>query len=396
MVKSVLSNKITKVAIIGFFIMLFGSFYSFNRLIEYADSQLASSYSIVEKPIPVVEAAMGIRLDSQMIRIKVLEVLNTHKFENIKDLMIKIDVLNARIDDQVDVLERQYLGSPKDVTKFKETLLEWREKRHSVVEAFMKKEWDKAYQIAQRDGYAVEEFSLMTKDLNQIIDVSKAKVEEYGQIAKKNNEEFRKNCYMFLSSLIIIGTMLTILIIFPIVVQENLLRQEASIDFLTGVPNRRELERQFKIIEMTYPENSHIGVVAIDLDHFKKVNDTYGHAAGDYVLKTFCDIVKPIIRSNDVFARIGGEEFLVVLTNVNKEVVYNVANKIKNATSSYKFTYDNKVIPITISLGLDYSELSKTSLPRKIKNADTALYASKSAGRNCITFGDYIDKEINS
>jgi diguanylate cyclase (GGDEF)-like protein len=154
------------------------------------------------------------------------------------------------------------------------------------------------------------------------------------------------------------------------------------IDSLTQIYNRH------KFLELADIElNRHIrygcplSFILLDLDNFKKVNDIYGHSEGDRVLKELSDLISRNLRKSDVFARWGGEEFIVMLPNANASESYVVAEKIRALVEKHNF---GKVENITISLGI--SELTDChSLVGTITQADQALYQSKMKGRNRVT-----------
>ena len=123
-----------------------------------------------------------------------------------------------------------------------------------------------------------------------------------------------------------------------------------------------------------------------DLDHFKKVNDTYDHLGGDFVLKELCRLVKDdMIRKEDFFARFGGEEFCLLLFGGDLQKGIEVAERIRQAVESHNFDYQNQRIPVTISLGVAALELNMDSWEDLFALADRALYQSKNGGRNRVT-----------
>ncbi|MBC7466875.1 MAG: GGDEF domain-containing protein [Bdellovibrio sp.] len=128
-----------------------------------------------------------------------------------------------------------------------------------------------------------------------------------------------------------------------------------------------------------------MSVVTFDIDHFKKVNDTYGHPGGDYVLKELGQIMQSkLVRSNDYFARYGGEEFVLILQSTPIRTAMEVAERIRQTIQSHVFTFEGKTIPVTISIGV--SERSPTDTWDQVYNkADKALYQSKQNGRNKVT-----------
>ena len=167
----------------------------------------------------------------------------------------------------------------------------------------------------------------------------------------------------------------------------------ASTDMLTGIRSRRNF---FDIAEQyiltAKRENKPLAFVMLDIDFFKKVNDTYGHMCGDEVLKNLTKIVSANLRKSDIFGRIGGEEFAIMLNNVDKNGALNVAQKIRKEISNNILELKGIKINITASLGLAMLEHEDT-LDSLYNRADKALYTSKQNGRNRVTeFSDVMCK----
>jgi diguanylate cyclase (GGDEF)-like protein len=158
----------------------------------------------------------------------------------------------------------------------------------------------------------------------------------------------------------------------------------AHTDALTKIYNKgylqEALEAEFKRAKALHTDFS---ILFFDLDHFKKVNDTYGHDAGDFVLKEFTSLVRGnFIRPKDVFARYGGEEFVVLLANTNATAAMELAEKIRAAIESHAFIYEGKRLPITTSMGVAELRSDIESAQTLLKSADKALYSAKQTGRN--------------
>jgi diguanylate cyclase (GGDEF)-like protein len=122
-----------------------------------------------------------------------------------------------------------------------------------------------------------------------------------------------------------------------------------------------------------------------DLDHFKKVNDTYGHLAGDFILVEVSKIIKGQLRDSDIFGRIGGEEFMILLAHTKKDDSLKVTNKLLKLISNYQFIYNDQIIPITISIGIT-SVLNDDTYLSIVNRVDKALYKAKQNGRNKIEY----------
>ncbi|MCT7432793.1 diguanylate cyclase [Aliarcobacter cryaerophilus] len=155
----------------------------------------------------------------------------------------------------------------------------------------------------------------------------------------------------------------------------------ASIDDLTKIYNRYYFFNIFnQQLEKLKSDKTIFSLIMFDLDHFKNVNDTYGHDVGDYVLNETCRVVEKDLRENDTFARIGGEEFLILLPNTNIEDAFYIAQRIRQNIEQHKF----KDIPkLTISLGV--AEANEPILSTELlKKVDLALYKAKKEGRNKI------------
>jgi two-component system cell cycle response regulator len=162
----------------------------------------------------------------------------------------------------------------------------------------------------------------------------------------------------------------------------------AGVDALTGLHNRRYFETHFAdLLKRTAEKGRPLSLLTLDIDHFKSVNDTWGHDAGDAVLSGFAARVKRVVRTMDLVCRLGGEEFVVVMPDTPGEVAMKVAERLRASVESEVFPLDSagsRSIHVTVSIGL--AERGRTTNPDDLfKAADEALYASKRSGRNRVT-----------
>ncbi|APX94755.1 PAS domain S-box protein [Halomonas sp. 1513] len=169
---------------------------------------------------------------------------------------------------------------------------------------------------------------------------------------------------------------------------ETRLERQALTDPLTGLGNRRALEDQAAMeIARAKRSGAPLSLVAIDLDHFKRINDTYGHDVGDLVLQAFATLARQVLRDGDVLCRMGGEEFAVLLPDTNREQALQVAERLREAVATTPVKIDQDatgdgVLAYTTSLGVTLVSAGESSLKPAIKRADQGLYAAKEAGRN--------------
>ncbi len=167
----------------------------------------------------------------------------------------------------------------------------------------------------------------------------------------------------------------------------------ANTDALTSLPNRRFIDSVFMDAAKNDP-NSHfpMTIVAMDIDHFKRVNDTYGHDTGDMVLKHMARLFRKNVRELDVVARIGGEEFLIIFPRTNKTLGLRIAEKIRRIVEDNPYKENEFAIDLSISLGC--TEVNKyVFIEEAVKQADEYLYTAKARGRNTIEYGQTTSKE---
>jgi diguanylate cyclase (GGDEF)-like protein len=160
------------------------------------------------------------------------------------------------------------------------------------------------------------------------------------------------------------------------------LENAAYIDGLTGIYNRKHfIELAYVDVERAQRLDQTIYTAMLDIDFFKKVNDTYGHAAGDMVLKAIAGIIQQTIRAYDLLCRYGGEEFALLILDINASEAFSLMERIRENIESTIINYEGVNIKITCSIGL--AEFLRTdTLESSINKSDEALYAAKKSGRN--------------
>jgi diguanylate cyclase (GGDEF)-like protein len=171
------------------------------------------------------------------------------------------------------------------------------------------------------------------------------------------------------------------LVISKMITQIKQLSQE---DPLTKIFNRRHLNTVAEEeINKVRKNNSALSVVLLDIDHFKKVNDVYGHAAGDAALVTCVEIIKKSIRSTDYIGRLGGEEFCILLPNTTLEDAKILSERIRENIASHNVIWEGHTIPITASFGVTaFSSSIQNEWSNLLNKADIAMYQAKNNGRN--------------
>jgi diguanylate cyclase (GGDEF)-like protein len=161
----------------------------------------------------------------------------------------------------------------------------------------------------------------------------------------------------------------------------------ARTDALTGLPNRRGLEEHAqREIERTRRQGTELAVLAIDIDHFKRINDQYGHETGDAALRSVACALAAFMRKPDIMARLGGEEFIALLANTNWEDAWVIAERLRMLVEDLHVVTDRYNLRVTASFGIAVLEAEDT-FETVLRRADHALYAAKLAGRNRVMTG---------
>ena len=169
--------------------------------------------------------------------------------------------------------------------------------------------------------------------------------------------------------------------------EENYQKQlydSATRDALTGCYNKKYFADQLKTeFAFCYRHGALLSLCLFDIDHFKKLNDGWGHLAGDKVLKELAQVVHQTLRTEDVFARYGGEEFGIILRDTDGERAFLIAERVRRGVEAFHFMYENERLPVHVSLGVCTLANKNFASPKEmVKAADESLYKAKSLGRN--------------
>ncbi len=216
---------------------------------------------------------------------------------------------------------------------------------------------------------------------NQLLEREK----ELSKVALESSEKQKK----LQTSLIIAISLLAFGLLFFIYKQhrnsENLYKL-VNTDTLTELANRRYTFKYAERMLLQATKNKqHFSIIVFDIDHFKHINDNYGHSGGDVALKDIASIANEYVRNNDVLGRIGGEEFLVILPNTSVQQAYDVAERIRLAIEIKDFTIDNTKVNISASFGISQLTKNQPNFNQILHAADMALYQAKNSGRNKVS-----------
>lgn len=170
--------------------------------------------------------------------------------------------------------------------------------------------------------------------------------------------------------------------------QQYLLEELATIDTVTGIYNRAEITRKMEAEWQRYrraaPKTDSFALLMLDLDHFKRVNDNYGHQVGDKLLRLVAHRLLGELRAYSVIGRYGGEEFIALIPDINHNEARQVSERLLRLMSGTKFDVMEHHLEVTVSIGFAVAEPTDINLDALIKRADDSLYEAKDRGRNCV------------
>lgn len=201
--------------------------------------------------------------------------------------------------------------------------------------------------------------------------------EELGEMSFTRNKRFAENEMQTIENLIFH-------LVYPLknAIQYQRALTAAQMDSLTGVNNRAAMDRSLeREVELAHRQDNDLSLLIVDIDHFKQVNDSLGHSAGDAVLRSLVTCIRETMRASDMIFRYGGEEFALILSGTHLDGARQVGERIRSAVQNYPFVYNGKELDLSVSIGV--AELGRRdSAARLFNKADAALYQAKKAGRN--------------
>jgi len=315
------------------------------------DLMLSASIAFADKNIPLVQKNL----------LKAEEVLLTLEKENTLSWHVKL------LDFKADVAEfnKDYKSAYQLQKEARELL--------------------KSYQSSEREKVRSKYKVMFDTDQallkNQLLERDK----QLNEVALESSAQQHKlqTLLTFVISLLALGL---ILFIYRQRKNSEILHKLANTDTLTELANRRyTFIYAESMLAQAKKNKESFAIIIFDIDHFKKINDTYGHSGGDIALKDIALVANEYVRNNDILGRIGGEEFLVILPNTSAEQALEIAERIRLAIVEKDVTLGGKVVHISASFGISEFSKNQPNFNQIFHEADMALYEAKNSGRNCIS-----------
>jgi len=343
--------------------------------------------NLFQHPFAVSNAALSFKADILELRKIGLEVILTRKqFSDAQNAQISL--LNNRTARNLAIVRKEFLGDQKRVLDIIHGMDAWSNIRKQIRDNVSSGNFDTAQSLVMNQ--ALPQIHQILNDTEYIITFAQSRAMKFLQEGKDQLVLSR----IYLAVVVIISLTLFIAMshkLRKLVTQlYDVEEHHARFDQLSKTYNRRSLiELGNMEIERAKRYGLPLSLLMMDLDHFKKVNDTYGHDAGDAVLCQFSIICNQQLRGTDNLGRIGGEEFVVLLPHSDIKVALEVAERIRKEVADTDFEIaGGKSIKVTVSVGVASLDERITSITDLIKQGDEAMYISKKNGRNRVTVAE--------
>jgi diguanylate cyclase (GGDEF)-like protein len=316
---------------------------------------------------------------NEMLRIVFIE----HNVEYTKTALVQIEKADEQTKVDLAEIKSSFLGDMNQVNILESQVAQWVAIHKTILAIAQNGDFKEAQLEVRNVGTPVFDNIIQTADY--VLTFARFKAKSFKEEAESSSATVVSQTLkleIFLAAVVIL-TAITV-VWFVADLQKELV-QVASTDYLTGVPNRRYfMELTERELNRAKRYGSKVALVVVDLDLFKRINDTYGHQVGDIVLKKFCDICENDLRDTDIFGRIGGEEFAIVLPNTPFAEAQEVIERIRQDIEKTDVEIGKEsALHFTASFGM--TEITGgTDFEGMFKHADAALYQAKENGRNRI------------
>ena len=343
----------------------------------------AITQEIYAHPFAVSHAASHLKASFLQEQNSILQMVLVRSSKQTRlERAAEIAAIDQEIQVNLKVIRDNFLGDMSKVDALESNFQQWLVIRARIFELVEHGELVAAQNLTRKDGTA--KFNQIAELYEYVQEYAQDKAKRYADASIVTTENIVHQTNLWLASLIFVVVITAVIVFWRVLGLQNELRQQATIDFLTGVPNRRYfMEIAERELKRSQRYGNPFALAVIDLDLFKSVNDTYGHSVGDKVLKRFCELCKAALRDTDTLGRIGGEEFAIILPDTNlakaQEVMERIRNNIELAVTEVEH---GVTLKFTASFGLTTSEIENAQLLTLFRFADEALYAAKNSGRN--------------
>ena len=318
------------------------------------------------------------QLRNHMLQISVFR----HRIGNIRELRAEAQAYDQAMRNNLSIIKANFLGDMERVEQLEILLNQWRQTRQEIFDAAEKGELDQAERIIREA--ATPTFNAIVPEIDYILTFARDRAKGFVAQAESQSESKISQTRWGVAALILFVATTGMAVLKLVRSLHTQLTRQADLDFLTGIPNRRHFmelaERELKRFRRY---GSPISLALVDLDLFKSINDTHGHQVGDRVLQDFAAVCRQTLRDSDIFGRIGGEEFAILLPSTGIGEAKEVVERVRKAVAAASLPNGAAApLKVTASFGMVDPTGEDDDLGSLLRRADAALYQAKEKGRN--------------
>ena len=318
------------------------------------------------------------QLRNHMLQISVFR----HRIGNIRELRAEAQAYDQAMRNNLSIIKANFLGDMERVEQLEILLNQWRQTRQEIFDAAEKGELDQAERIIREA--ATPTFNAIVPEIDYILTFARDRAKGFVAQAESQSESKISQTRWGVAALILFVATTGMAVLKLVRSLHTQLTRQADLDFLTGIPNRRHFmelaERELKRFRRY---GSPISLALVDLDLFKSINDTHGHQVGDRVLQDFAAVRRQTLRDSDIFGRIGGEEFAILLPSTGIGEAKEVVERVRKAVAAASLPNGAAApLKVTASFGMVDPTGEDDDLGSLLRRADAALYQAKEKGRN--------------
>jgi len=375
---------VTTLLIFGFSVALIGLLFFFLLFASSTKELKKINDDFYLHPFTVNRAASSLKISLYAMRDEALMlVLMRSRNEAWRNDSDQIDAFEREAYQSLDVVKANFLGDMSRVARIEKEMHEWHDIRADIMEDVRRGNFAAADNKVKAMG--TPKFNEIVGQVDYVLDYSLHKASQFVADADYTSDADLYHGRVLALALFLSVLVTSVAVVLRVRCLHYVLMRQATRDALTGIHNRRSFlglvqEEEYRSTRYEQP----FSLAVVDLDHFKKVNDTFGHHAGDVVLQHFCAVCLAGLRQSDVLGRLGGEEFGILMPNTRSVEARMVIERIRLALAESVVHDGAAEIRITGSFGLVTSESLSTeqNIDSLFKTADVALYSAKAHGRN--------------
>lgn len=340
--------------------------------------------NLYERPFAWTQAAMQLKIDLYQIRSAMLYASVSHANRDEVKLLIKqVALLEQHIDQQIEIFQRNFHGDDEQIKLLRQGLAELHDIRSHTLTAMLAQQHDAAQALIEQQG---------NPKFTQIVAVAEYiagyAIDSANLFVLESEQALAKQTLTGMTYAILLLTLFLVISLLMVSRLQALhleVDKFAFTDFLTGIANRRsfinDLESEIRRVQRY---GGSFSFAMVDIDHFKHINDTYGHSFGDRVLQNFCVQCVSALRTSDLVGRLGGEEFAILMPMTELHEAMQVIERLRADIDHSEMAENGQIVHYTASFGLMSVNHDNVhlGLSHIMKVADDALYAAKQRGRN--------------